>query len=266
MIDYRHPSETPAFWFAALLVLGITAAIALPTLCLVPLLLAAIVLVAYQANQSHHRLLLQEGTRVSAQRTPEVWRLAQDCVRRLQPGDVDVVVVPAREVNAYTFGLSSPKVVVLYSSLFKLMDADELRFVLGHELGHVALGHTWLNTLLGGMAGMPTSFFGAVLFTFTFRGWNRACEYSADRAGLLACGSLHKAITALVQLAVGDIRSQAQFEQALAALDRQDEVPVNQFGELLSSHPLIIHRIEELQRYAASPEYRALQARVGMPA
>jgi predicted Zn-dependent protease len=41
---------------------------------------------------------------------------------------------------------------------------------------------------------------------------------------------------------------------------------MNQFGELLSSHPLIIHRIEELKRFAASPEYQALQARVGMPA
>jgi len=32
---------------------------------------------------------------------------------------------------AYTFGLSTPKVVVLYSALFDVMDADELKFIVG---------------------------------------------------------------------------------------------------------------------------------------
>jgi len=30
-------------------------------------------------------------------------------------------------------------VVVLYSALLQVMDRDELLFILGHELGHVAL-------------------------------------------------------------------------------------------------------------------------------
>jgi hypothetical protein len=41
-----------------------------------------------------------------------------------------------------------------------------------------------------------------------FLWWNRACEYSADRAGLLACGRLHKAISALVKLAEGAERGE----------------------------------------------------------
>ena len=69
------------------------------------------------------------------------------------------------------------------------------------RLGHVALGHTWLNTLVGGIAGIPGSFLGGSDLDMAFLGWNRTCEYSADRAGLLACGSLEKAISALIKLA-----------------------------------------------------------------
>ena len=39
------------------------------------------------------------------------------------------------------------KAIVLYSSLFKIMDQDEIQFILGHEMGHVKLGHTWLRIL-----------------------------------------------------------------------------------------------------------------------
>jgi len=52
-----------------------------------------------------------------------------------------------REMNAYTFGLSDPRVVCSIQP-FQVMDAEELSFIIGHELGHVALGHTWLNSLI----------------------------------------------------------------------------------------------------------------------
>ena len=35
-------------------------------------------------------------------------------------------------------GLSTPKVVVLYWGVFKVMDQDEILFILGHELGEVS--------------------------------------------------------------------------------------------------------------------------------
>ena len=100
---------------------------------------------------------------------------------------MDVFIVPSNRLNAYTFGMDSPKAIVLYSPLFKIMDQDEIQFILGHEMGHVKLGHTVLNTLVGGMAGIPSSYGALAIMELAFRWWNRACEYSADRAGVLAC-------------------------------------------------------------------------------
>jgi Zn-dependent protease with chaperone function len=243
-----------------LFILLITAGL---TACLAPLLVAFFLFIAYQSNQSQHKALHEQGVDVSPQRTPELYAIFEKCRRRIQPGNVEAVVVPSRQLNAYTFGFSDPKIVVLFDSLFKVMDQDELAFIIGHELGHVALGHTWLNTLLGSAEMFPTSFSAAVVLTLAFRWWNRSCEYSADRAGLLACGNINKAVSALVKLVASNARSEEQLQQALQMIDKEDDSLMNVLGESLSTHPMIIRRVQELKHFAASSEYQRLQQMVG---
>jgi Zn-dependent protease with chaperone function len=154
--------------------------------------------------------------------------------------------------------------VVLYAGIFTIMDEDELRFIIGHELGHVRLGHTWLNSLVGGMAGIPSPYGAAVLLYFAFRWWNRACEYSADRAGLLACGKPEKAASALIKLEIGPsgMGTVQDWQQALRRIEAQDDHLENNLLEMLSTHPMTIRRLDALRQYAASPEYQRLQAQV----
>jgi Zn-dependent protease with chaperone function len=94
-----------------------------------------------------------------------------------------------------------------------------------------------------------------------FLWWNRACEYSADRAGLLACGRLHKAISALVKLAEG-ADTRGNMERALRHIEAEDDHALSSLSETLSTHPMMVRRIEQLRRYATSAEYRRLQTRI----
>jgi len=215
---------------------------------------------ATASTRNHHQNLMRAARQVTPQSTPELARLAQYCLERLQPGDVELYVAPSKALNAYTFGLSSPKVVVMYSALLQVMDEDELCFILGHELGHVRLGHTRLNSLIGGMAGIPSPSSATALLTLAFLAWNRACEYSADRAGLLACGKPEKAISALIKLVAGpQALTQKGRELAYRQIDAQDDTLLGSLGEALGSHPMIIRRIEQIRSYAASDAYRRLQ-------
>lgn len=254
----RDPSEQPILAVTLLVILAVILLAAAPTLCLLPLGTILLVFAAFQMNQAHHRAIVQNALRVSSQTAPELAQLAAECGKTLNSGPFELYVLRARQMNAYTFGFSNPRVVVLYSPLLRVMDASELRFIIGHELGHVVLNHTWLTTLLGGIAGVPPSLGAVVIFTFAFRRWSRVCEYSSDRAGLVACGSLEKATSALVKLAAGELDSPAEIERALRLLDAEDVSPVSALGESLATHPLIINRIEKLRKFAASAEYRKL--------
>ncbi|HSF81821.1 MAG TPA: M48 family metallopeptidase [Anaerolineales bacterium] len=260
---YRYPNELLILALTILLVTLVIAFTATATLCTSVVFIAAILLLAYSASRSRHQTLMQQAAQVNSTSAPALHQLFQQCQARLQPGNVQAFVVPSKTLNAYTFGLDDPKVVVLYSALLKVMDEGELRFIIGHEMGHVRLGHTRLNSFVGGMAGIPSASTASAVLTLAFLWWNRACEYSADRAGLLACGKPEKAITALIKLVAGPQGlTRRGMELAYRQIDAQDDTFLGSLGEVMGTHPMIIKRIEEIRRYAASADYQRLLARL----
>lgn len=258
--SYRYPNEHTILAITLVLVFIVLLITATATVCLSFIFVLGILAMGYFASRSHHQALLADALLVSSQTAPELAPVIEKAKSRLQVEPVQVFIVSNRTLNAYTFGMDSPKAIVLHSALFQLMDQEELQFIIGHELGHVDLGHTWLNTLIGGMAGIPSPFGAAAVLELAFRSWNRACEYSADRAGVLACSNPNKAITALVKLEAGnDARTQAGILRAIQRIESQDDDLVNNLSELLATHPMIINRIEQIRQYAASENYHHLQ-------
>lgn len=259
---YRYNNEQIVLVLTVFLVLGVIIFTSTATFCLSGIFILGMFGLSAIANRSHHQNLLTSAHRVTLKQDPQLAGLVHDCGIKLQPDQVDVFLVNQKQLNAYTFGTSTPKALVLFSPLLKVMNQDELCFIIGHEMGHVALGHTWLNTILGGMAGIPAPFGASVLLYAAFRWWNRMCEYSADRAGLLACGDIDTAISALVKLVAPSIQSQEDFERAIARVNAEDGSAGNWLEEIFQTHPMIVRRINTLRSYAGSRDYQALQAGV----
>jgi Zn-dependent protease with chaperone function len=257
MKDYRFPTETLTFWMTILLVGLVVLFTSAATFCLSGLFIIVMFIIAYIQNKAHHQSLMQEAIPVNQQSEPELYALLLECNKRLNPGRFECFIAPNRSLNAYTFGIEDPKTIVLYSSLFKIMDRDELAFIIGHEMGHIQLDHTWLNTILGGMAGVPTSYGAAITLTLAFRVWNRICEYSADRAGLLVCRDPNKAISALLKLVSGDRNlTDSEIQQWLQIVDREDDSIAGHLNEMLQDHPLIIKRIQNIKEFAKSDYFK----------
>jgi len=257
---YRNPYEALVLLLTLFLVAGVIFFTVTATACLSGVFILGFVLFSFYISRSHHQSLVKTARRVTQDNAPGLSKIIQDAGARLQPGELQVFVAPGRALNAYTFGLSSPKIVVLYSGLLGVMDEDELAFIVGHELGHVALGHTWLNSLVGGMAGIPASWSAGLVMTAAFLWWNRSCEISADRAGLLACGNPEKAVSALVKLGAGPGASTSRdLQEAYREIDAQDDTFMGNLGESLATYPMLIKRIEALRKYVRSAEYSRLQ-------
>ena len=111
---------------------------------------------------------------------------------------VECFVFTSPEINAFISEGRTHAVVGLSSATVNHLDAEELTFVLGHEFGHAGFGH--LDMLAGHLAVdaavPPTA-------TMRVRAWQRSAEISADRAGLMLCGSLAAAARALFKVASG---------------------------------------------------------------
>ncbi len=261
-LRYRYDNEQVVLFLTILLVLGVIIITSTVTFFISGIFIMGMFLLSTVLIYIHHRSLLRSAIPIDVLETPELVPVMVECSQKLQPGAVDAFLVKKNQMNAYTFGIGNPKVLVLYTPLLKVMTPGELKFIIGHEMGHVTLGHTWLNTIVGGMAGIPAPFGAAVLFYAAFKWWNRMCEFSADRAGLLACGDLNLAVSALVKLVAPEVKSQAEFDRALSVIDAEDDAASNWLVEAFQSHPIIIRRINQLQDYARTKEYQRLQAGV----
>jgi Zn-dependent protease with chaperone function len=57
--------------------------------------------------------------------------------------------VDTKTVNAYVTGVGSTKRIVLWDTMLSELDADQIAFVMGHEMGHFVLHHVW-TVIAGG--------------------------------------------------------------------------------------------------------------------
>ena len=132
-------------------------------------------------------------------------------------------------LSAQTVGMDRP-IIVLSSGLVHHLDDDELRFVIGHELGHAISGHAVYRTLLLRLLGLggllnaiPGGALGIRMVTVGLLEWSRKAELSADRAGLLASQDPTAALRTHMKLASGGTLDELDVTSFLAQGAEYDE-------------------------------------------
>lgn len=206
---------------------------------------------------------LATGIKITASNNPEIYRVIEECSRFLNiPIPYVVVSRSVSGVNAVTSGTDKFSYIQISSLLSMLMTVEEQRFVIGHECGHLALGHVVYHTavrLIGGLGGLLPLVGDVIASTLKYplNAWIRRSEISADRAGLICCRNLDVAQKALLKLEAGFMNvDDTDISEYLENSRRfRSGNMIGKYKELFLSHPLIPKRIEALELFARSEKY-----------
>lgn len=181
--------------------------------------------------------------------------------------------------NAFAGGVERPY-ITLRSSLIDTLSDEQLYHLIGHELGHVKAGHVLYKSVasilipLLELVGRRTFGLGDVAsvgLMLAFYEWSRQAEVTADRAGLLVSQSLDTSIDANLSLTAGPSRLQhelnrdAFMDQARAyhdasGLDAVGKVLIFVLMSSTYTHPMPVHRAQELERWVLSGAYDRILA------
>jgi Zn-dependent protease with chaperone function len=171
--------------------------------------------------------------------------------------------------NAYTAGTDEYAFINIASTLCEYYTRDEAAFVVGHECGHIASSHMTYHTLAWALTNATLQKLGpwaAVLQAVAglpLLAWSRRAEVTADRAGLLCCGSIEVAERALLRLLTGLADAdRVDMEDFLRRYKDIEEFHGSaKFQELFATHPLLPKRILALRLFADSEIYYALSGK-----
>ena len=211
---------------------------------------------AFQAN----------AVRVSPNQFGRVHGLYEDVARTMDaPMKYDVYVSQTPMVNAGAYGMDRP-FIILNSGTIALLDDEELRFVLAHELGHILSDHVLYRTmtvllLQFSTMGFPVVGLAARAVLIALLEWYRKSELSSDRAGLIAVQEPEVAMRAMLKMAGGGASHETSLQEFIQQAEeyRLGGDVADQVFKILNlmgaTHPFWVLRLSEVRAWIESGEY-----------
>ena len=165
---------------------------------------------------------------------------------------IDFYLFASSEVNAFSINGFSivPHIICFTSALIQQLNDSELRFVIGHELGHLIYKHSQLDVVSKILANRQEEEIPTALAIYFLR-WQRYAEISCDRIGYLACQDIKTIGTVFFKFAAGLSETFLNFDidEYLKQLEKIREIAI---GDFYSTHPNNLVRLQNLIYFSDS--------------
>ena len=222
-----------------------------------------------QGPSGIRRNLLSTSVRLTQGMAPAITKMADECIERLGVElPLELFVYSSPQFNAACFKPENDRLYVMFSSsLLEGFTPQELRFVMGHELGHHVYSHHDIPVgyLLRGQQ-RPDPSLALELFA-----WSRYAEISADRAGAHCAQDMNAVATSLFKLSSGLTSKVIEFslDDFVAQVDDMaavDDAPGNGApqSDWFSTHPFSPLRVKALKLFERSELYQGEQSKVDL--
>lgn len=206
--------------------------------------------------------------RVTEQSCPELYNQVKNIAAVLDVEDFPEIYTEwGYYVNAYTSGYKEDTLLTIYSGAVDLLTKEQLDYIIGHEFGHIKSKHLLYHMMADMFATfanqLPIASELILPLRIALTYWHRMSEFTADRAGLLACQDIDAAInTQIITAGVpkryfDSVDREAFLEQAreFEYLLTGAESVVKNISVLDNTHPWTVLRAAELIKWYESGEY-----------
>ncbi len=168
---------------------------------------------------------------------------------------VEFFIDSSPEFNAYAISRveeDQPHIITMNSGIIDKFTPEELRFIIGHEFGHLISKNSELRRVMGFVfppGSNMSSFLSDKLDT-----WDKLSELTADRFGFIAMPDLAVARSVFFKLSSGLDADKVQFNGDAYQKSMDDILDYfkNSTGALSTTHPVNPIRLKALQLFAES--------------
>jgi heat shock protein HtpX len=216
---------------------------------------------------------------VSEAEAPELHRMVRQLTQQAGLPMPKICVMPSESPNAFATGRNPEHAVVAVTrGILRLLDENELKGVLAHELAHVKHRDILIGSVAATLAGVIMIVASMARWAAMFGGFggrddddgggmigliamsilapmaamliqmaiSRSREYAADAAGASFAGSPRGLASALEKIAVSSRRVPMKAEPATAHMFIMNPLSGKSLMNLFSTHPAVEKRIERL--------------------
>lgn len=212
------------------------------------------------SDDGYSKVLDSYNFKITKEMTPKLHDLCYEVKDTLQFSDnIDFFIVNSPEMNAFAIPSNykeNPHRIALNSTIIDKMDDDELRFVIGHEIGHLVTKTYKINQMMRFLFQNKEP---SLLLKQKYMFWEKLCELSSDRFGLIANKNVEKAISSFFKLISGLPKNIIDFD--LDAFIKQNrlilENHINEISAQSISHPIPSLRVISLDIFSKSEIYKS---------
>ncbi len=222
-------------------------------------------------------IFMASAVKITPKQCPDLYAKLQIACATLGVEAPDFFIQQNPIVNAFTFGVEKP-VIVLHSALIERLNEEEILAVVAHEVGHIHAEHVLYLTAARliealanvALAATPLGFLVKQILSATMSSallaWARRAELSCDRAALLVTQDPHVIGRTMMKLCGGTFASKIDYdlflEQARDFQKNYDDKALDRFwADIINAgmtHPFPVWRVAEILQWVDSGEYKRL--------
>ncbi|MHB9054620.1 MAG: M48 family metallopeptidase [Paludibacteraceae bacterium] len=213
----------------------------------------------YEPEENIWKNILEgHSFKVTEKMAPKMFELFQSVKKTLNyKKPIDFYITNSSELNAFALTRPDEKeadIININSGLVGMFDDEELKFVVGHEIGHLITRYARVGKLINFV--FPVAEKLPMILAHKIELWQKVSELTADRFGFIASPNVEKCVSGFFKMASGLNTERIDFDYKAYIEDNEKILEYFTQNRNMFTHPVNPLRIKAIKLFAESNLYQ----------